>query len=76
MRRSRSVEVDALKINRCGIATLEYAVFIAALLLALLSLQAPLRRALCAKWRDAADSFGSGRQYNPDSPKATTVTVF
>lgn len=59
--------------SRAGMGILEYALLITALLAALLSLQVYLRRAVSYKWREAADSFGLGRQYETDGPKATTV---
>jgi Flp pilus assembly pilin Flp len=54
-----------------GSTMLEYAVLAVALVLALLVMQVPLRRAISYKWREAADSFGSGRQYEQG---VTTVT--
>jgi Flp pilus assembly pilin Flp len=59
--------------NAAGMSILEYTVLITALLAAILSVQVYLRRAISSKWRDAADSFGLGRQYETDGSKATTV---
>lgn len=67
---SPNFSISDLKRPARGITTLEYAVLLACLVAALVSFQTGLRRSLCAKWREAADSFGSGRQYNPDT---TTV---
>jgi Flp pilus assembly pilin Flp len=55
-----------------GITSMEYAVFILALVASLIVMQVPLRRALSSKWRDTGDAFGAGRQY--DSTKSV-VTV-
>jgi len=62
--------------NRAGMGILEYALLISALLAALLSVQVYLRRAISYKWRDAADSFGLGRQYETDGSKATAVVRY
>ncbi len=55
-----------LRINRwkMGMTTLEYSVAVLAIVLALLAVQVSLRRAISYKWKEAADSFGSGRQYD------------
>lgn len=50
--------------GKMGISTLEYSVAVLAIVLALLAVQVSLRRAISYKWREAADSFGSGRQYD------------
>ncbi|MDD5019646.1 MAG: hypothetical protein PHH75_04630 [Candidatus Omnitrophica bacterium] len=62
--------------SRAGMSVLEYSLLIAAILAALLSVQVYLRRAISYKWRDAADSFGLGRQYETDGSKATTVVRY
>ncbi len=51
--------------TKMGMTTLEYSVLVLAVVLALLAVQVSLRRAVSSKWREAADSFGSGRQYEP-----------
>jgi len=56
--------------------TLEYGVLIAVIIAALLSMQVFLRRAICFKWRESADAFGDGRQYETDGSKATTVVKY
>jgi Flp pilus assembly pilin Flp len=48
-----------------GLSVFEYSILIAVLALALLAMQNYLRRAISQKWRDAGDSFGVGRQYEP-----------
>lgn len=48
-----------------GFLTIEYAVFILTIILALLAMSIYLGRALSGRWREAADSFGFGRQYYP-----------
>ena len=57
--------------NSLGFTTLEYALLLVFLIGALLAIQVPLRRAISKQWKDAADSFGSGRQYDA---AATTIT--
>lgn len=50
--------------SKMGMTTLEYSVVVLAMVIALLAVQVSLRRAISYKWREAADSFGSGRQYD------------
>lgn len=59
--------------KKSGLTIVEYALLIAALVLALLSMQVVLRRALSSKWRETADSFGFGRQYAPDGAHKTVI---
>jgi len=58
--------------KKSGMTTLEYSVLALVIILALLAMQTMLRRAISAKWKDSADSFGSGRQYEAG---VSTVTV-
>jgi Flp pilus assembly pilin Flp len=46
-----------------GFSALEFAVLIAIIAAALIGMSVYLKRSLCGKWRQAADSFGFGRQY-------------
>lgn len=48
-----------------GMLSLEYAAFIAILIVALLAMSVYIRRAICGKLRDSGDTFGYGRQYSP-----------
>ncbi|MBU3934118.1 MAG: hypothetical protein KKH11_05585 [Candidatus Omnitrophica bacterium] len=50
---------------RKGSLAIEYAVLVAIVVVALLGMQVYIRRALCGRWREAADTFGHGRQYEP-----------
>lgn len=59
--------------NNKGISILEYAILIAVILLALLATQDYLRRAISYKWRECADVFGGGAQYESQGAKATQV---
>ena len=49
--------------NRQGSFTLEYAVLIAVAAAALIGMSIYIKRSLCGKWRESADVFGYGRQY-------------
>jgi len=49
--------------NRKGELSLEYAILIAMVIASLLVMGVYIRRAASSRWRDAADSFGFGRQY-------------
>jgi len=73
MSRRQNKEDKAVKTQRpAGLTTMEYAVFILAMVLAIVAVQTTLRRAVSARWRTTADSiFGSGRQYEPGG--VTTV---
>lgn len=52
--------------KRCkGFLALEYAMFIAIVIFALLGMSGYFRKALCGNLRSAADTFGGGRQYSP-----------
>ena len=57
--------------NRRGLSSLEYAILMIAMVAALFAAQNALRRAVSGQWRQAADSFGDGRQYEPG---VTTIT--
>jgi Flp pilus assembly pilin Flp len=48
---------------RHGSFTIEYAVLLAIVAAALVGAALYTKRALCGKWRDVADGFGHGRQY-------------
>lgn len=45
--------------------SIEFALLIAIVVVALLGMSVYLKRSLYGKWRGAADSFGFGRQYEP-----------
>jgi hypothetical protein len=62
--------------GRAGMGILEYSILLVALVAALLSVQVHLKRVIAYKWRDAADAFGLGRQYETDGSKATTVVRY
>lgn len=49
-----------------GTSVLEYAVLAAIVAAALLGMSIYFKRALADKWRWVGDSFGYGRQYDPD----------
>lgn len=49
-----------------GNLILEYSVLIAIVIAALVCMQVYLKRAICGRWRQSADVFGSGRQYEPN----------
>jgi len=50
---------------RKGSLTLERAVLIAVVAAALIAMSVYIKRAISGRFRDAADSFGFGRQYEP-----------
>lgn len=50
--------------NRGSLA-IEYAALIAIAAVALLAMSAYFKGALCGRYRDSGDSFGYGRQYDP-----------
>ncbi|OGX17149.1 MAG: hypothetical protein A3K83_03725 [Omnitrophica WOR_2 bacterium RBG_13_44_8b] len=56
------------KAGNNGFSSLEYAVFIAIVILALVSMSAYITRAISGKIRASGDVFGYGRQYTPPAP--------
>lgn len=50
-----------------AMSVVEYSLLIAVIVAALLGIQIYIKRAVCARWGQAADTFGFGRQY--DSPE-------
>ena len=53
------------RMHRRGSFSLEYAALLAIVVAAILGMAVYTKRALCGKWRETADSFGHGRQYEP-----------
>jgi Flp pilus assembly pilin Flp len=49
-----------------SISVVEYTVFILVIILALIGMSKYLRRAISGKWKTSIDTYGWGRQYNPD----------
>lgn len=59
-------QITQIKIrDRKGGLMLEYTVLAAIVIASLLSMHVYLRRAISGRWRQAADTFGHGRQYEP-----------
>jgi hypothetical protein len=50
-----------------GTIGLEYSVVIAVVIAALIGIQIYIKRAVCARWKESGDVFGSGRQYDNDT---------
>ena len=46
-----------------GSLIIEYAILVAIVVAALIGMQVYIKRAICGRWRAAADTFGHGRQY-------------
>lgn len=46
-------------------SAIEYAVLVAVMVAALISMAVYTKRALSGKWREVGDRFGHGRQYEP-----------
>jgi hypothetical protein len=53
-----------------GISFIEYTITVVACVAVLLAIQVCVSRAVCGRWRQSADVFGFGRQY--DAQKTTT----
>lgn len=51
-----------------GTHVIEYSLVLAAVVAAIIGVQIYLKRAISGRWRQAADTFGYGRQYEPTSP--------
>jgi len=54
-----------MKRHNKGVLTIEYALLIAVAIAAFISMAVYAKRAICGKLRQAGDSFGHGRQYEP-----------
>lgn len=52
--------------RRKGSLILEYSVLTALVIAALVCMQVYVKRAVCGRWRQSADVFSSGRQYQPN----------
>ena len=52
-------------LSKKGSFITEYALFIAIAAVALILMSIYIKRSLSGRWRDAGDSFGYGRQYDP-----------
>lgn len=48
-----------------GFSAIEYAFLIAIVVAGLIGMSVYTKRAIMGKWREAADTFGFGRQYDP-----------
>ena len=48
-----------------GVLTIEYTLLIVVAIAAFIGMAVYAKRAICSKWRQAGDSFGHGRQYEP-----------
>jgi len=46
-----------------AMSVVEYSLLIIVIVAALLGIQIYIKRAVCARWGQAADTFGFGRQY-------------
>lgn len=58
------------KIYIKGVSVIEYSLIVAVAVAALLSMSIYVKRAISGRWRQAADTFGYGRQYDTkDDPK-------
>ena len=51
--------------NAKGTITLEYVIIITVVVAALVGMSIYMKRAICGKWREAADAIGFGKQYDP-----------
>ena len=60
----RAATSDKLQVTR-GQSILEYAVCMAVIAAMLLGMAVYVKRALCGRWRQVGDVFGSGRQFEP-----------
>jgi len=58
--------------NARALSVIEYSLIVAVVAAAALGMQIYLKRAVSGRWRQAADTFGFGRQYDPNQdPKYT-----
>ena len=52
-----------------GSLAIEYTVLVVIVVAALIGMQVYIRRAISGRWREAADGFGHGRQYEYGSTR-------
>lgn len=64
------VRIERIEMRR-GLLAIEYAVFIAIFIAAILGIAIYMKRAISGKWRESADTFGYGRQYEAGKTTAT-----
>jgi len=69
MAENRRQTTEDRRQKRKGALAIEYAVLVAIVVAALVGMQVYIRRAICGRWREAADTFGHGRQYEPGVTK-------
>lgn len=50
--------------NKSGLSTLEYAVLVVAVAVAVAAVQLYVRRAISGRFKESVDSFGQGRLYD------------
>lgn len=62
--------MNRIRLKNKGSVSLENAVLIAIIIAALIGMSAYIRRAMCGKLRQAGDSFGFGKQYDPLNQEA------
>ena len=55
----------AINETKKAISVVEYSLFIAVIIAAILGMQFYLKRAICGRWKETGDVFGFGRQYDP-----------
>jgi len=58
-------QIPNTKTKNKGSLSIEYALLIAVVIAALVGMSVYFIKALSGRWRQAADTFGSGRQYEP-----------
>ena len=57
---------DIVFVRERAFSTIEYALLIAVAVAALITMSVYIKRAVSGRFKDTADSFGFGRQYDPD----------
>jgi Flp pilus assembly pilin Flp len=60
---------ESTSFNKANLV-IEYAVLIVVIIAALLGISVYLKRAVSGRWRESADTFGHGRQYQYNETKA------
>ena len=62
----RGEAISGLSQSKRAFSTLEYAVLTVVVIAALITMSIYIKRAVSGRFKDTADSFGFGRQYDPD----------
>lgn len=65
--------MSIMMLKRKGFSILEYTILVVAVLAALIVMRSYLQRAIMGRYRETADAFGFGRQFDPANTIITNI---